>query len=104
MAHLSEGHPMCQNGVNILKLIDEGPFQMGTFRETLAEGTKGALHLGTAGYGGAQNRVGNANLSSSKAGEWGGISENSYYFLKVDMTTLVEDVDEQPVQDLDQCG
>ncbi|GJY14405.1 hypothetical protein Tco_0384827 [Tanacetum coccineum] len=35
-----------ENGVNILKLIDEGPFQMGTFRETLAEGTEGALHLG----------------------------------------------------------
>ncbi|GJV59240.1 retrovirus-related pol polyprotein from transposon TNT 1-94 [Tanacetum coccineum] len=34
-----------ENGVNILKSIDEGPFQMGTFRETLAEGTKGALHL-----------------------------------------------------------
>ncbi|GJU12324.1 hypothetical protein Tco_1134720 [Tanacetum coccineum] len=32
-----------ENGVNILKSIDEGPFQMGTFRETLAEG---ALHLG----------------------------------------------------------
>ncbi|GJR45939.1 integrase, catalytic region, zinc finger, CCHC-type containing protein [Tanacetum coccineum] len=31
------------NGVNILKSIDEGPFQMGTFRETLAEGTEGAL-------------------------------------------------------------
>ncbi|GJS89915.1 hypothetical protein Tco_0772551 [Tanacetum coccineum] len=36
-----------ENGVNILKLIDEGPFQMGTFRETLAEGNEGALHLGT---------------------------------------------------------
>ncbi|GJU61878.1 hypothetical protein Tco_1243713 [Tanacetum coccineum] len=35
-----------ENGVNILKSIDEGPFQMGTFRETLAEGNKGALHLG----------------------------------------------------------
>ncbi|GKD70492.1 hypothetical protein Tco_1324582 [Tanacetum coccineum] len=34
------------NGVNILKLIDDGPFQMGTFRETFAEGTEGALHLG----------------------------------------------------------
>ncbi|GJR50852.1 retrovirus-related pol polyprotein from transposon TNT 1-94 [Tanacetum coccineum] len=31
-----------ENGVNILKSIDEGPFQMGIFRETLAEGTKGA--------------------------------------------------------------
>nr|GEW96494.1 retrovirus-related Pol polyprotein from transposon TNT 1-94 [Tanacetum cinerariifolium] len=27
-----------ENGVNILKSIDEGPFYMGTFRETLAEG------------------------------------------------------------------
>ncbi|GKC48959.1 retrovirus-related pol polyprotein from transposon TNT 1-94 [Tanacetum coccineum] len=35
-----------ENGVNILKSIDEGPFQMGTFWETLAEGNKGALHLG----------------------------------------------------------
>ncbi|GJV40511.1 hypothetical protein Tco_1418951 [Tanacetum coccineum] len=36
-----------ENGVNILNSIDEGPFQMGTFRETLAEGNKGALHLGS---------------------------------------------------------
>ncbi|GKD56491.1 hypothetical protein Tco_1289878, partial [Tanacetum coccineum] len=35
-----------ENGVNILKSIDEGPFQMGTFRETLSEGDEGALHLG----------------------------------------------------------
>ncbi|GKC72148.1 hypothetical protein Tco_1118031, partial [Tanacetum coccineum] len=35
-----------ENGVNILKSIDEGPFRMGTFRETLSEGTEGALHLG----------------------------------------------------------
>nr|GEV15848.1 hypothetical protein [Tanacetum cinerariifolium] len=34
------------NRVNILKSIDEGPFQMGTFRETLAEWHEGALHLG----------------------------------------------------------
>nr|GEV15355.1 retrovirus-related Pol polyprotein from transposon TNT 1-94 [Tanacetum cinerariifolium] len=35
-----------KNRVNIFKLIDEGPFQMGTVREPLAEGTKGAPHLG----------------------------------------------------------
>ncbi|GJY77050.1 hypothetical protein Tco_0482166 [Tanacetum coccineum] len=35
-----------ENGVNILKSIDEGPFQMGTFRETLTEGTEGAPNLG----------------------------------------------------------
>ncbi|GJX20104.1 hypothetical protein Tco_0222781 [Tanacetum coccineum] len=34
------------NGENILKSIDEGPFKMGKFRETLAEGEEGALHLG----------------------------------------------------------
>ncbi|GKF31104.1 hypothetical protein Tco_0100902, partial [Tanacetum coccineum] len=34
-----------ENGVNILKSIDEGPFQMGTFQETLVEGTEGSLHL-----------------------------------------------------------
>nr|GFA24984.1 retrovirus-related Pol polyprotein from transposon TNT 1-94 [Tanacetum cinerariifolium] len=35
-----------ENRVNILKSIDEGPFQMGTVREPLAEGTEGAPHLG----------------------------------------------------------
>nr|GEU45603.1 UBN2 domain-containing protein [Tanacetum cinerariifolium] len=35
-----------ENGVNILKSIDEGPFQMGMLRETLSEGQEGALHLG----------------------------------------------------------
>nr|GFD20985.1 integrase, catalytic region, zinc finger, CCHC-type, peptidase aspartic, catalytic [Tanacetum cinerariifolium] len=35
-----------ENKVNILKSIDEGPFRMRTLRETLTEGTKGALHLG----------------------------------------------------------
>ncbi|GKD93125.1 hypothetical protein Tco_1372962, partial [Tanacetum coccineum] len=31
---------LLENGVNILKSIDEGPFQMGTFQETLAEGNE----------------------------------------------------------------
>nr|GEZ54397.1 hypothetical protein [Tanacetum cinerariifolium] len=35
-----------ENEVNILKSIDEGTFQMGTFRETLVEGEEGAFHLG----------------------------------------------------------
>nr|GEV61122.1 integrase, catalytic region, zinc finger, CCHC-type, peptidase aspartic, catalytic [Tanacetum cinerariifolium] len=47
-------HDLCElviaegkgNGVNILKSIDEGPFQMGTVREPLAAGTEGAPHLG----------------------------------------------------------
>nr|GEX47100.1 integrase, catalytic region, zinc finger, CCHC-type, peptidase aspartic, catalytic [Tanacetum cinerariifolium] len=32
-----------ENGVNILKSIDEGPFQMGTLRETLTEGTEDTM-------------------------------------------------------------
>ncbi|GJV00067.1 integrase, catalytic region, zinc finger, CCHC-type containing protein [Tanacetum coccineum] len=35
-----------ENGVNILKSIDEGPFQMGTIRDPIAEGTEGAQQLG----------------------------------------------------------
>nr|GEU85297.1 integrase, catalytic region, zinc finger, CCHC-type, peptidase aspartic, catalytic [Tanacetum cinerariifolium] len=34
------------NGVNILKFIDEGPYKLGTFRETLAESTKGTPQFG----------------------------------------------------------
>ncbi|GJU67785.1 retrovirus-related pol polyprotein from transposon TNT 1-94 [Tanacetum coccineum] len=34
------------NGVNILKSIDEGPFQMGTTRVIVAEGTEGTINLG----------------------------------------------------------
>ncbi|GJU29467.1 retrovirus-related pol polyprotein from transposon TNT 1-94 [Tanacetum coccineum] len=98
------------NGVNILKSIDEGPFQMGTTRVIVAEGTEGSLNLGperprvysdlsqdekdrnkgkpfttsmsggaqnrgqgnnargagAVGYGGAQNRVGNANPGQAR--------------------------------------
>ncbi|GKB76711.1 retrovirus-related pol polyprotein from transposon TNT 1-94, partial [Tanacetum coccineum] len=34
-----------ENGVNILKSIDEGPFQMGTTRDTLTEGTEDAKDI-----------------------------------------------------------
>nr|GEY39753.1 putative reverse transcriptase domain-containing protein [Tanacetum cinerariifolium] len=34
-----------ENGVNILKSIDEGPYHMGTVRETLAESTEGTPQL-----------------------------------------------------------
>ncbi|GJS51126.1 retrovirus-related pol polyprotein from transposon TNT 1-94 [Tanacetum coccineum] len=34
------------NGENIMKSITEGPFQMGTMRDTLTEGGEGALYLG----------------------------------------------------------
>ncbi|GJU54263.1 hypothetical protein Tco_1227977 [Tanacetum coccineum] len=44
MANLSKDN-QCgkENGVNILKSIDEGPFQMGMFRETIAKGTEAQL-------------------------------------------------------------
>nr|GEW53131.1 retrovirus-related Pol polyprotein from transposon TNT 1-94 [Tanacetum cinerariifolium] len=35
-----------ENGVNILKSIDEGPYQIRTFRETLADSTEGAPQFG----------------------------------------------------------
>ncbi|GJU20368.1 hypothetical protein Tco_1153710 [Tanacetum coccineum] len=35
-----------ENGVNILKSIDEGPFQMGTTRGIVAEGTECPINLG----------------------------------------------------------
>nr|GEU31421.1 hypothetical protein [Tanacetum cinerariifolium] len=35
-----------ENGVNILKSIDEGPYKMRTFRETLAESTEGTPQFG----------------------------------------------------------
>nr|GEV35631.1 retrovirus-related Pol polyprotein from transposon TNT 1-94 [Tanacetum cinerariifolium] len=35
-----------ENGVNILKSIDEGPYQMGTVRKTLAESIEGAPQFG----------------------------------------------------------
>nr|GFB36766.1 integrase, catalytic region, zinc finger, CCHC-type, peptidase aspartic, catalytic [Tanacetum cinerariifolium] len=36
-----------ENEVNILKSIDEGPYQMETVRETLAESTEGAPQFGS---------------------------------------------------------
>ncbi|GJR49724.1 hypothetical protein Tco_1400245 [Tanacetum coccineum] len=38
--------PGKDNEENIIQSIDEGPFKMGKFRETLVEGAEGALHLG----------------------------------------------------------
>nr|GEY73166.1 integrase, catalytic region, zinc finger, CCHC-type, peptidase aspartic, catalytic [Tanacetum cinerariifolium] len=35
-----------ENGLNILKSIREGPYQMGTIRETLAESIEGAPQFG----------------------------------------------------------
>nr|GEV44195.1 retrovirus-related Pol polyprotein from transposon TNT 1-94 [Tanacetum cinerariifolium] len=111
---LPKAVPDFENEVNILKSIDEGPFRMGTLRETLTEGTEGALHLGperprsiltlhlnrmigikltfstrgggAASYAGAHNRVGYANpVTIYRGGQDNAVDE---------------DVDEQPIQDL----
>ncbi|GKB92027.1 hypothetical protein Tco_0964299, partial [Tanacetum coccineum] len=37
-----------ENGVNILKSIDEGPFQMGTIRDPIAKGTEGCIENGNS--------------------------------------------------------
>ncbi|GJU27910.1 retrovirus-related pol polyprotein from transposon TNT 1-94 [Tanacetum coccineum] len=72
-----------ENGVNILKSIDEGPFQMGTFRETLAEGNEGALHLGPE-----RPRV-YSNLSPEDKGKHKGETIYDYY---VRFTKLINDM------------
>nr|GEU68402.1 integrase, catalytic region, zinc finger, CCHC-type, peptidase aspartic, catalytic [Tanacetum cinerariifolium] len=113
-----------ENVVNILKSINEGPFQMGTFQETLAKGNEGAFHLGperprvysdlspkekgrgqgnnaqgagAAGYRGAQNKVGNVNPGQARVA----LDEEHLMFIAGGQDNDVdEDVDEQPVQDL----
>ncbi|GJU87114.1 hypothetical protein Tco_1294660 [Tanacetum coccineum] len=129
-------------------------FKMGTFRETLAEGNEGALHLGperarvysdlspkdkdrmqlnskfvnnmlsewgrfvtavklnkgAAGYGGAQNRVGNANPGQARQIKCYNcnaqenrvaLDEEQLLFIAGGQDNVVdEDMDEQPVQNL----
>nr|GEX13663.1 RNA-directed DNA polymerase, eukaryota [Tanacetum cinerariifolium] len=48
-------------------VLSQGPYRMGTVRETLAESTEGAPQF--AGYGGAQTRVGNVNPSQARLGQ-----------------------------------
>nr|GEU76609.1 hypothetical protein [Tanacetum cinerariifolium] len=58
------------NGVNILKSIDEGPYKLGTFRETLAESTEG-----TPQFGPKRPRV-YSNLNSKERDR--GLRESNY--------------------------
>nr|GEU76226.1 hypothetical protein [Tanacetum cinerariifolium] len=88
-----------KNGVNILKSIDEGAFQMGTVREPLAEGTEGAPHLGPE-----RPRV-YSGLSPEEK-DWVDRIEVSGPIHEVEVqlggqdNAIDENVDEQPVQDL----
>ncbi|GJZ29849.1 hypothetical protein Tco_0574896 [Tanacetum coccineum] len=67
-----------------------------------------ARGAGAAGYGGAQNRVGNANPGQARQikcykcnGEWGALDEEQLLFLAGGQDNAVDkDVDEQPVHDL----
>nr|GEX13896.1 integrase, catalytic region, zinc finger, CCHC-type, peptidase aspartic, catalytic [Tanacetum cinerariifolium] len=114
---------------NILKSIDEGPFQMGIFRETLAEGTEGAFHLGSwfkmfrvnriedrgtihgvevqLGIGEHKTELGmliqvkQDRLSATTATNGVALDEEQLLFLAGGQDNAIdEDVDEQPVQDL----
>nr|GEU96452.1 hypothetical protein [Tanacetum cinerariifolium] len=110
-----------ENVVNILKSIDEGPYKMGTVRETLAESTEGAPQFGperSRVYSdltseekerGAQNRVGNVNQGQARPGQ--ARTVKCYNCNALDAKQLLflagghdnafdDDVDEQPVQDL----
>ncbi|GJS20251.1 hypothetical protein Tco_0448883 [Tanacetum coccineum] len=90
--------------------IDEGHFQMGLFgkhcvgRQNRGQGNN-ARGAGAAGYGGAQNRVGNANPGQARqvnSGERGvALDEGAiYYLLQVDKTTPLIEVVDGTVQDL----
>nr|GEY57374.1 integrase, catalytic region, zinc finger, CCHC-type, peptidase aspartic, catalytic [Tanacetum cinerariifolium] len=93
------------NGVNILKSIDEGPYKLGTFRETLAESTEGTPQFGPKRprvysdlKSKEKDRVGNVNQGQARLGQartvkcynCNGGPDNAFH----------DDVDEQLVQDL----
>ncbi|GJU00722.1 hypothetical protein Tco_1111060 [Tanacetum coccineum] len=80
------------NGVNILKSIDEGPFKMGKFRETLA---KGALHLGPE-----LDRVFVDLTPEEKERFKANIHATNILLQGGQANTFDDDVDEAPVQDL----
>nr|GEU37919.1 integrase, catalytic region, zinc finger, CCHC-type, peptidase aspartic, catalytic [Tanacetum cinerariifolium] len=82
------------NGVNILKSIDEGPFQMGMFQETLAEGEEGAYHLGPE-----RPRV-YFDISPEEKDRVAMDEEQLLFIAGGQDNAVDENVDEQPVQDL----
>nr|GEU38060.1 integrase, catalytic region, zinc finger, CCHC-type, peptidase aspartic, catalytic [Tanacetum cinerariifolium] len=115
-----------ENGVNILKSIDEGPFQMGTLGKHLLTRMKGRQNRGqgnnergisAAGNGGAQNRVGNVNPGQARQIKCYNcndkmlmmqaqenrvvLDEEQLLFLAGGQDNTVDEyVDEPPVQDL----
>nr|GEY60548.1 hypothetical protein [Tanacetum cinerariifolium] len=55
-----------KNGVNILKSIDEGPFQMGTFRETLVEDDEETIYNNYVRFSKLINDMRNIKMTMSK--------------------------------------
>ncbi|GJQ94576.1 hypothetical protein Tco_0005715 [Tanacetum coccineum] len=57
-----------ENGVYILQSIDQGPFQLGVTRDTLGHQNQNQRYFargnGATGFGGTQNRAGNANADN----------------------------------------
>nr|GEY29949.1 retrovirus-related Pol polyprotein from transposon TNT 1-94 [Tanacetum cinerariifolium] len=85
--------PGKENGENILQSIDEGPFKMGKFRETLAEG---ALHLGAE-----RDRV-VADLTLEEKERYKADIRATHTLLQGGQDiNFDDDVDEPPVQDLE---
>nr|GEU88486.1 integrase, catalytic region, zinc finger, CCHC-type, peptidase aspartic, catalytic [Tanacetum cinerariifolium] len=111
-----------ENGVNILKSTDEGPFLMGPVQEPLAKGTEGAPHLGQARHVKCCNckdiRHIERNCTQPKHSQNSNyyndkmllmhtqenrvaLDEEQLLFLKGGQANIIdEDVDEQPVLDL----
>ncbi|GJY72530.1 hypothetical protein Tco_0476233 [Tanacetum coccineum] len=56
---------------------------------------------GATGYGGAQNRVGNANLGQARQENGVALDEENLFFIAGGQDNAIDkDVDEQPIQDL----
>ncbi|GKB80204.1 hypothetical protein Tco_0947099 [Tanacetum coccineum] len=87
-----------EKGVNILKSIDEGPFQMGTIRDTIAEGTEGS-----AGYGELRTELEmQIQVKQDRLSENGvALDDEQLLFIAGGQDNVVDEVvDDQPVQDL----
>nr|GEW68675.1 integrase, catalytic region, zinc finger, CCHC-type, peptidase aspartic, catalytic [Tanacetum cinerariifolium] len=91
-----------ENGVNILKSIDEGPFKMGTLREILTKGTEGLSFImfrvdrieDSGTMHGVQVQLVMRELGTE-------LDEEQLLFIACGQDNIVdEDVDEKPVQDL----
>nr|GEX03826.1 hypothetical protein [Tanacetum cinerariifolium] len=97
-----------ENGVNILKSIDEGPFWMGTLRETLTEGAEGSLHLGPERLGVYSDLTSEEKDRVDRIEDRGTMHRVQVQLVMGELRTELggqdnvvdDDVDKQPIQDL----